>query len=126
MPRHQTDDADDLSKAHKIYGLTRAGDPVTDEMIERFAQEAERGYDVDSLTGRSRGHGHPPLVVTTKEASKSPATDIQQLTPEITSIVPKSSIDHRSWMHDQHDGGAYSSFGWADDHFAAVHFPTSR
>jgi hypothetical protein len=37
---------------------TSGGVPVTDELVERLAAEAEAGYDVDSLKRRS---GRPPL-----------------------------------------------------------------
>lgn len=29
----------------RIYGRTKSGGPITDEMIERFVEEAERGYE---------------------------------------------------------------------------------
>ena len=45
----------------KIYGHTQSGEPITDEMIERFAEEAERGYQVGQLKGRRRGPGRPQL-----------------------------------------------------------------
>jgi len=38
-------------------GATSSGVPVTDELIEELAAEAERGYDSGSL----RGRGRPPL-----------------------------------------------------------------
>jgi len=39
------------------YGASR-GVPITEDLIEELAREAERGYDVESL--RRRG-GRPPL-----------------------------------------------------------------
>jgi hypothetical protein len=45
----------------RTYGHTKRGEPFTDEMIERFADEAERGYEPGQLTGRRRGPGRPPL-----------------------------------------------------------------
>lgn len=44
-----------------IYGHTKSGEPITDEMIERFAEEAERGYEAGQLKERRRGPGRPPL-----------------------------------------------------------------
>jgi len=39
---------------------TRAdGTPITDEMIEAMADEAERGYDVEKI--RRRRGGRPPM-----------------------------------------------------------------
>jgi hypothetical protein len=43
------------------YGLTKSGEPITDDMVERFAEEAERGYEPGQLKGRRRGPGRPPL-----------------------------------------------------------------
>ena len=45
----------------RTYGYTKAGEPITDEMIERFAEEAERGYQPGQLKGHRRGPGRPPL-----------------------------------------------------------------
>ncbi|MDP1794197.1 MAG: ribbon-helix-helix protein, CopG family [Acidimicrobiales bacterium] len=42
----------------RIYGHTKSGKAVTDEMIERLADEAERGYNVDEILGR---RGRPRL-----------------------------------------------------------------
>jgi ribbon-helix-helix CopG family protein len=45
----------------QVYGHTKAGEPVTDEMIELLADEADRGYEPGQLTGHRRGPGRPPL-----------------------------------------------------------------
>ncbi len=45
----------------RTYGRTKSGEPITDEMIERFAEEAERGYEPGQLKGCRRGPGRPPL-----------------------------------------------------------------
>lgn len=45
----------------RVYGQTKSGEPITDEMIERFAEEAERGYEPGQLKERRRGPGRPPL-----------------------------------------------------------------
>ena len=41
-----------------MYGLTRSGKPIDDEMIEQFVEEAEAGYNAGQLKGR-RGSGSP-------------------------------------------------------------------
>jgi predicted HicB family RNase H-like nuclease len=41
-------------------GRLRDGTPISDEMIEAMAEEAERGYDVDKLKVKSRG-GRPRM-----------------------------------------------------------------
>ena len=51
----------------RIYGRTKSGAPITDEMIETLAEEAEQGYAPGQLRGRRRGPGRPPLG----EAAKS-------------------------------------------------------
>jgi predicted HicB family RNase H-like nuclease len=39
----------------KSNGTKEDGTPITDEMIEEMADEAERGYDVKSIRGRQGG-----------------------------------------------------------------------
>jgi hypothetical protein len=36
----------------RIYGHTAKGTPITDEMVERAAEEAERGFDVHEFIGQ--------------------------------------------------------------------------
>lgn len=50
----------------RIYGRTKRGEPITDETIERFAEEAERGYEPGQLKGHRRGPGRPPLGAAAK------------------------------------------------------------
>lgn len=42
------------------HGNKEDGTPITDEIIEPMADEAERGYDVEELMRRRRG-GRPPM-----------------------------------------------------------------
>ncbi len=51
----------------RVYGHTKSGEPITDEVIERLAAEAGRGYEPGQLKGLRRGPGRPPLG----EAAKS-------------------------------------------------------
>jgi predicted HicB family RNase H-like nuclease len=44
----------------KTHGTKGDGTPITDEMVEEMADEAERGYDVDEILRRRRG-GRPPI-----------------------------------------------------------------
>jgi hypothetical protein len=44
----------------KTHGTKKDGTPITDEMIEAMANEAERGYDVDEIMRRRQG-GRPPI-----------------------------------------------------------------
>lgn len=43
------------------HGHTRSGTPLTDELIEDLADEAEEGYDVDEILGRRGKRGRPAL-----------------------------------------------------------------
>lgn len=51
----------------RTYGCTTDGKPINDQMIEKLADEAERGYESGQLRGQRRGPGRPPLG----EAAKS-------------------------------------------------------
>lgn len=50
----------------RTYGHTDTGKPITDEMIEELAAEAEQGYQPGQLQGRRRGPGRPPLGAAAK------------------------------------------------------------
>lgn len=43
------------------HGHTKSGTPLTDELIETLADEAETGYDVDEILGRRGKRGRPAL-----------------------------------------------------------------
>lgn len=42
----------------KTYGTTASGAPITDELIEKLAKEAEEGFDVDEILRR---RGRPAM-----------------------------------------------------------------
>ncbi len=65
------------------YGHTTSGEPITEEMIERFAEEAERGYEPGQLKRRRRGPGRPPLG----DAAKS--VESVRLEPELRDEVAR-------------------------------------
>ena len=44
----------------KTHGTKRDGTPITHEMVEEMADEAERGYDVDEILRRRQG-GRPSI-----------------------------------------------------------------
>jgi len=60
----------------KTHGTKADGTPITDEMVEAMADEAERGYDVGEIRRRRRG-GRPPMG--------SPAASVEsvRLDPEL-------------------------------------------
>ena len=45
----------------RTHGHTKAGVPITDELIERLADEAEKGFDIDALVQRRGKRGRPTL-----------------------------------------------------------------
>jgi len=47
--------------SQRTYGHTTGGTPINDQMIEKLADEAERGYEPGQLHGHRRGPGRPPL-----------------------------------------------------------------
>jgi hypothetical protein len=44
----------------KGYGRKGDGTPITEEMVEAMADEAEQGYDLDAVRSARQG-GRPPL-----------------------------------------------------------------
>lgn len=52
-------------------GHSKSGKPITDEMIEDLAAEADRGYEPGQLKGRRRGPGRPPLGASAKSVESS-------------------------------------------------------
>ncbi len=45
----------------RTYGHTESGEPIDDDLVERLADEAEQGYDVDEIIARRGRRGRPPL-----------------------------------------------------------------
>jgi predicted HicB family RNase H-like nuclease len=45
----------------RIYGHTKSGTPVTDELVEQLADEAEAGYEIDEIRARRGKRGRPRL-----------------------------------------------------------------
>ena len=45
----------------RVYGHTKSGKSITDELIEKLAAEAEAGYDVDEIIARRGKRGRPRL-----------------------------------------------------------------
>jgi len=57
------------------HGHKADGTPITDEMVEAMADDAERGYDVEEIL-RRRG-GRPPM------GSAASSVESVRLTPEL-------------------------------------------
>lgn len=45
----------------RTYGHTKSGAPVDDELVEKLAAEAERGYEVEEIVARRGKRGRPRL-----------------------------------------------------------------
>lgn len=58
------------------HGHKADGTPITGEMVEAMADEAERGYDVDEILRRRRG-GRPPM------GSAASTVESVRLNPEL-------------------------------------------
>ena len=69
--------------SQRTYGRTKSGEPITEEMLEQFVEEAERGYEPGQLKGRRRGPGRPPLG----DAAKS--VESVRLEPDLRNEVAR-------------------------------------
>ena len=72
------------------YGQRKDGTPVTDTDVEAMADEAERGYDVDTILRRGRG-GRPPL------GSAAASVESVRLDPELKrALLIRAAEEHVS------------------------------
>jgi hypothetical protein len=73
----------------KSQGKTISGIPITDELVDKLAKEAEQGYDVDEILRRRRGR--PPI-------GSGPATvESVRLDPELRQALSKrAERDHEA------------------------------
>ena len=60
----------------ETHGTKADGTPITDEMVEAMADEAQRGYDVEKIRRRRRG-GRPPM------GSAASSVESVRLDPEL-------------------------------------------
>ena len=71
-----------------VYGHTRTGRPITDEVVDALAAEAEAGYDVDELIARRGKRGRPPL------GSAPAAVESVRLDPELQQeLIERAQAD---------------------------------
>jgi hypothetical protein len=72
------------------HGYLRDGTPVTDADIEAMADQAEDGYDVDTILRRRRG-GRPPL------GSAAASVESVRLDPELKrALLIRAGQEHVS------------------------------
>lgn len=77
-----------MSERKKNYGRTITGELLTDELIEKYAKEAEEGYDVDEML--KNRVGRPPI-------GDGPASvESVRLDPEL-----KKALDDRASHDDE-------------------------
>jgi predicted HicB family RNase H-like nuclease len=73
----------------KSYGRTASGKPISDELVEQLAANAEAGYDVDE-TLRRRG-GRPPI------GSAAASVESVRLDPELhKALAQRAERDHET------------------------------
>ena len=72
------------------HGNHKDGTPVTDADVEAMADEADQGYDVDTLLRRRRG-GRPPL------GSAAASVESVRLDPELKrALLVRAAQEHVS------------------------------
>ncbi len=71
----------------RFYGHTRSGKPIDDDLVEKLADEAEAGYDVDRIIARRGKRGRPRL-------GSAPATvESVRLDPELKKLLTRRAED---------------------------------
>jgi hypothetical protein len=71
----------------RTYGHTKSGTPITDEMLEQLADEAERGYDTDQLVARRGKRGRPRL------GTEPSSVESVRLDPELKELLTRRAED---------------------------------
>jgi hypothetical protein len=78
-----------MAKKKKTHGRTAGGEPITDELVEKLAEEAEAGYDVDEMLRRRVGR--PPI------GSAAAAVVSVRLEPELQeALAVRAERDHET------------------------------
>lgn len=65
----------------RTHGHTKSGTPITDETIAQLADEAEHGYDVDTLVARRGKRGRPRL------GTEPSSVESVRLDPELKALL---------------------------------------
>ncbi len=69
------------------HGKTASGEPITDELVEKLAAKAEKGFDVDEMLARRRGR--PPI------GSAAASVESVRLDPELRqALTARAERDH--------------------------------
>lgn len=71
----------------RTYGHTKSGKRVDDERVEKLADEAEAGYDIDEIVARRGQRGRPML-------GSAPSTvELVRLDPELKERLARRAED---------------------------------
>ena len=70
----------------RLYGHTASGTPITDDLIDALADEAERGYDVEELRERRGRRGRPRLGV------EPSSVESVRLDPELKELLVQRAV----------------------------------
>ncbi len=71
----------------RTYGHTKSGTPITDELIEQLADEAEHGYRVDQIIARRGKRGRPRL------GAEPSSVESVRLDPELKALLIRRAED---------------------------------
>ena len=71
----------------RTYGHTKSGTPITDDLIEELAKEAEAGYDVDEIIARRGKRGRPRL------GTEPSTVESVRLDPELKARLLRRAAD---------------------------------
>ena len=83
--------AEGQARTDMNHGQHEDGTPITDTDIEAMADEAEQGYDVDTLLRRRRRGGRPPL------GSGAASVESVRLDPELKrALLLRAAQEHIS------------------------------
>jgi hypothetical protein len=71
----------------RMYGHTESGTPITDELMDQLADEAEQGYDVDEVIARRGKRGRPRL------GSQPSTVESVRLDPELKERLTRRAAE---------------------------------
>jgi predicted transcriptional regulator len=78
-----------MTKPKNTHGSTASGIPITDELVDKLAEHAEAGFDVDATLHKRRGR--PPL------GSAAATVESVRLDPELRdALAERAQRDHAS------------------------------
>ena len=71
----------------RTYGHTKSGTPITDALVEQLADEAEHGYDLDTVIARRGKRGRPRL------GTEPSSVESVRLDPELKALLVRRAED---------------------------------